>query len=498
MTATRPVPRGIDATRGVLTGAAQSLVATVLPLAFGLLALPLLTRGLGADRIALLLLAWSWLGVAQLLDLGLGRALVRRLAAAHAQGTLPDQRALVAATATVLLAIGCTVAIGGAIVGRWYTTRTLAVPATLRDDAERAGLLFCGLMVPTVVAAAPRAVLEAVRDFRTVSVIRLAVNTATFAVPLLLLPVSAALAPTAAVLLGVRCWSWWALHRAARVHMARAGADAGPRVRLGALLHDAGWITVSNILAPVLGAADRFVIGAIAGTAAVATYAVPHEAITKALFVPAALTTALFPALAAVGSARSQSEAGALHAMALRSTAALVLPALVLAIVAAPTIMAVLAGAAWPATSARILVWLSLGVAANALAMIPFTVMQAAGAARSVALLHLAETVPYVALLLLAIDRSGAEGAAIVWAGRVVVDAIALVLLAERMTPPAPGTWTRVLPALAIVGGLGAAMLAGAPLPAWAALGAIAVLGLTVPRGALDAVRAWRAGTPAR
>jgi O-antigen/teichoic acid export membrane protein len=477
--------------RGVLTGAAQSLAASVLPLALGLLALPVLTRALGAERIALLALAWAWLGVAQLLDLGLGRALVRRFAEADARGTLDDEAGAVVAGESILLRLGLAVGVLGAVAGTWYVRRGLALPAALLDDATLAALCFCAAVPPTAAAAAPRAVLEATRRFRTVSAVRLVVNAATFAVPLVLLPVTLALWPTALALLAVRCWAWWRLRRAARTVL----GDAAPtRVPVAALLRDGAWITVSNVLGPVMTSLDRFLIGLVVGTAAVAHYAVPYEAITKAWIVPGAICTALFPSAAFVR-ARAGDALPALHALAVRATAALVLPAMALAVVAAPQVIALLAGRDWPEASARVLAWLAVGTALNSLAMVPYVLLQAAGRARAVALLHLAEVVPYLVALAVGLRVAGIEGAAIAWTARVAVDTTALAAMAARHAPAVRGTWLRLVAPIALLVAAAAALLARVPLAPWAGAALVAaVAAATLPVEALRALRLRVAG----
>lgn len=482
-----PRPTTHSMQRGVLTGAAQSLAASVLPLALGLVALPILTRALGAERIALLALAWAWLAIAQLLDLGVGRALVRRLAEADAHGTIAGEARTVAAGESLLLRIGITVGVLGAGAGVWYVRHGLSLPAALVTDATLAALLFCAAVAPTTAAAAPRAVLEATREFRPVSVIRLVVNTATFAVPLALLPVTRALWPTALLLLGVRGWAWWRLRSEARV---RVGVARAEREHVGALIRDGGWITVSNVLAPVMLLLDRFFIGLVVGAAAVAYYAVPYEAITKAWVVPTAVCTALFPSAAFVR-ARDGDGLPALHSLAIRTIAALVLPAMTLAVVFAPDVIALLAGRGYPEASARVLVWLAIGTALNAIAMVPYVLLQAAGMARTVALLHLAEVVPYLVALAVGLRVAGIEGAAIAWTARIAFDACALAIMANRHAPPRRGTWTRLLPAFAILAVAALLVLERMPVAHWAAvLMAIATMLLTLPLAALRAVPA--------
>lgn len=476
-------------TRGVLTGAAQSLVASVLPLALALVALPVLARALGAERLALLTLAWGWLAFAALLDLGLGRALVRRLAEADAHGALAAERAAVATAQRLLLAAGTMVGVAGAIAGTWYVRQGLALPPSLVADATWSALLLAAAVPPTAAAAAPRAVLEAGRRFGELSAVRLVVNAASFAVPLALLPLTRALWPTALVLLVVRGWAWWALARRARPLL--AADDAARRAPLARdLLRDGTWITVSNVLSPLLTTVDRFLVGGVTGAAAVAHYTVPYEAVTRTLVVPGALATALFPS-AAHARVRGAEALPALHALALRAVAAVLLPLLAAAAIAAPTVIAGLGGADWPAASARVLAWLALGTGINALAMVPYTVLQAAGRARAIALLHLAEVVPYLVALVVLVRLHGIEGAAIAWTARVAVDAAVLARIAARHAPPAPGTWARLGLPVALLAVAAACTVADVDVAPWAAVALVAgVTASTFPREVLGAARA--------
>src|SRR5690606_34249868 len=58
------------------------------------------------------------------------------------------------------------------------------------------------------------------------------------------------------------------------------------------------WMTVSNIISPLMVTADRFLIAAVLGAGAVAYYTVPFEIMVRVLVIPGALTGALFPRLA--------------------------------------------------------------------------------------------------------------------------------------------------------------------------------------------------------
>ena len=61
-----------------------------------------------------------------------------------------------------------------------------------------------------------------------------------------------------------------------------------------------GWMTVSNVVGPLMVYLDRFVIGGIISISAVAYYATPYELVTKLWILPAAIVGVLFPAFAAI------------------------------------------------------------------------------------------------------------------------------------------------------------------------------------------------------
>lgn len=60
-----------------------------------------------------------------------------------------------------------------------------------------------------------------------------------------------------------------------------------------------GWMTISNIVGPLMLYLDRFVIGAVISVTAVAYYATSYEIVTKLWIISGALIASLFPAFAA-------------------------------------------------------------------------------------------------------------------------------------------------------------------------------------------------------
>ncbi len=413
-----------------------SLVTSAAPLAVALVSLPLLTRHLGTERLGLLALAWAWLGYATLLDFGLGRALTRMVAASDAGEKLEAPVGAFIATANrTLIAVGVIVGLLGAALAPWFISHILVdLSAAVRRDAIVSSILFA-MTVPAVTgASAPRAVLEARQQFRAVNMVRLPVSVGTFAVPTLLLPFTASLTVIALSLGAVRLWAWWRYRALASKCMPTRLGDAPRLALLRPLLRAGAWMTVSNVLSPLMTVADRFLIGSLISVSAVALYAVPWEAVTKLWIVPGALTMVLFPAVARIGES-NPARLTALHAASARLLALLVMPACVISCVLAPWLLSAAGGAAYQGESVQVLRVLSIGVAANCMAAVPFTVLQASGRARWTAALHLAEVVPFAMLLWFGAQRFGLIGVAAAWTIRVVADAALLSWRAQSVAP---------------------------------------------------------------
>src|SRR6266478_6316543 len=160
---------------------------------------------------------------------------------------------------------------------------------------------FIGLSIPMVISTAGlRGLLEAHQKFGLINTLRIPLGIYSFASPLLVLPFSTSLFPVVGVLVAGRIVGW-AVHLllcfrvvpGLRERIAWHGAAAGPLLRFG------GWMTVSNIVSPLMVTLDRFLIGAMVSMTAVAYYATPYEIATKFWFVPGVVLSVMFPAFSA-------------------------------------------------------------------------------------------------------------------------------------------------------------------------------------------------------
>ncbi len=452
--------------------AVWNLFGLGIPLLVAAFAIPILIRGLGADRFGILAIAWTLLGYLTLFDLGVGRALTRSIATRRGAGAEADLPQLAGAALAFTLVLG---AIGGGVlalaapaIAGWLRT-----PAELREEM-RVSLLWLAASLPFVLGTATlRGILEGYQRFGIANALRIGFGVYTFVVPLVLLQRSPSLPPIILALAAGRAAAWL-LHLVAawRVLPAlRGGLRVQPELLAG-LVRDGGWMTVTNIVGPIIVYSDRVLIAGMISTAAVAHYATPFELASRILVIPAALAGVLFPSFAAEHAAE-RGTVRALHRRGVIVTLLLVFPLGLVLNAFAPEILGLWIGPDFAGAGVAVLRWLSFGIVVNSVAHVPFALLQAAGHSDRVAKLHLIET-PFALLITAwAIRLGGISFAAAAWSLRASIDAVALFVMARRPLAGAPegASWLAAL-------GMTAAGLFAVSLPA--GVGARALVAATV------------------
>jgi O-antigen/teichoic acid export membrane protein len=338
-----------------------------------------------------------------------------------------------AATAlTVMAALG--VAVGAALIV--LADPAVALLADVPDRAQTvAAVRAMGWSLPAItLTSGLRGILEAKHAFGLVNLVRLPLGVFTFVGPVL---VAVLLEPRLdwiawALVAGrwaacfVHAWFAWRVLPQGRGPLRFAAAEIRPLLAIG------GWLTVSNIVSPLMGYADRFIIAGLVSASAVAYYATPYEIVTKLWIVPGALTAVLFPTFAAQA-ARDAHEGAALVRQSVTALALLLLPVCAFLGIFAHEILSLWLNDEFARHSAPLLRIFALGILINSTAHIPYTLIQGAGRPKWTAMILLAEAVPFLLLLWWATAQGGALGAALAWLLRIVLDTTAMFLAGGRV-----------------------------------------------------------------
>lgn len=471
----------------VVRNAGWVIAASAAPALLGLAALPWLAHRLGTARFGVLLWVGTILQVAALFDLGFGRALARALAQSR---VAPAPAPAIRAVTTALAGLGLGGVAGALVVFGAASPLASALRGVgaLHAEAVNAVRIAAGGVAATALASGAIGALEGWGSFRAAAALRGALGASLFLAPAVVVAwrpdIVSSMAAVVVVRAVVAAVAWRGVLRAigARIDRPPGELDA-------ALVRFAAWVTVSGVVGAALAYGERLLLGALAGAWALAVYAPPAELALRLAGLADALVAALLPAVAAGvarGDERSLARLYGRLGVGLGSGMVGLCGALALW---APEIARLWFGSALAAPSAPVMRWLVLGLFLNTLARLPLAALYAVGRSDGVARVHLIELPFYLGLATFLVDRWGATGAAVAWAIRVAVDALALFALVHRCRL----AWARA-PSL---GGLAAgaalvALAALAPVDRWPVAKA-SITGLGLLLGAGGAFVAWRA-----
>jgi O-antigen/teichoic acid export membrane protein len=429
-------PRRTSAQR-LSSNAALNVIGQAIQLLTALAVVPFLIRGLGSDAFGAFQLVWVVLGYLALVDIGLGRATTRFVADALGRNASSEVPEIVWSAGMLQAALGTLGAAVLVAISGLLTRNVLHVPPHLQGEVVAALRLMAVALPALLLAASFSGVIEAHQRFDLVNAVRVPSGIATLIAPLIALGLGARLVGLVGSVVLVRYLTAVAYYLVCRTMLVAEGSRGPSMKRLRTLMGFGGWVTVSNIISPLMVYLDRFMIGARFGLQAVAHYTAPFDAITRASIVPSSVTQALFPAFSALYASNEGPRASTIASGAVRVLAATMGPLAALVIIAAPTGLRIWLGSEFADAGSLPLQILVVGVLANALAQVPYAVLQGAGRADLTATFHLIELPAYALILWILAGRYGLPGAAAAWTLRCALDG-ALLFLAARRTLRAP------------------------------------------------------------
>lgn len=404
-----------------------------IPLVFAVVIIPFLIKGMGTEKFGLLNLAYVIIGYFSFFDFGIGKALTKIIAEKVGINQTDEIPSIFWTSFVMMLVISLVGTIILLIFAPVLVHSLIKISKPLQPQTLSTFYLLAFAIPIVTTTAGIRGVLEAYQRFGTINVIRTFLGVSMFLGPLLCLIFTNSLFWIVALLIAVRCIVWI-------LYLLQCfNVNSGIKRKLSfelklvkPILKLSGWMTVSNIIVPLMVYSDRFLIGALVSATAIAYYATPYEAVTKLLLVPGALIGVLFPAFSA--SYLSKPEfAKKLSMKAVKYIFIFLFPLVILIVTFAHEGMGLWLGEKFAANSTLILQLLAVGVLFNGIAYIPFTFLQGIGRPDITAKVNLAELPFYFLGMWFAIKYAGIDGAALVWLLRMGIDALVLFIFSNKI-----------------------------------------------------------------
>lgn len=462
-----------------------SFASLAIPLLVGLVTVPHIINDLGLQRFGVLTLIWAVTGYASLFDLGISRALTKRVAAL--QGQIPRLRSLVRSGLFLMSLFGVAMGLLALVVTGQFDYQRFGLG---QDEFDQSVLLLAVSIPLVIVSGGFRGVLEGLHRFAVVSAVRLGFGLITFIAPVFVLASAPRIDYIIAIMLGARIIGTLVMAWSCRAYLPKGSVSRSRRrVELRNMLTFGGWITVSNLASALMLYMDRFILASSSFASSLAFYTTPYEFVTKLFILPSALSSVMFPYMAR--STRFISVSNQLLVLGSALVLASVTPVVALIILFAPELLGWWVSPEFGSEAAPALRILSIGVLVNCLAQIFQTYLLGRGHAAWMAKMHLVELIMFLPLLYASIHYFGIEGAAWAWTLRILVDSTGMAFMIEKLGPPTSLHWW-ALSASVMVSCL---IFARSGMSAYSKLALLAVLSTLCAAGGLWLIRYWRAIT---
>ena len=191
------------------------------------------------------------------------------------------------------------------------------------------------------------------------------------------------------------------------------------------------WISIANVIGPIISYSDRIIIGGVISTAALTYYSTPYEIVTKLLLIPGALVGVLFPLFSASFTSIPD-KAIDLFAKGVKYIFLIIYPLVFFIVAFSFEGMHLWLGEAFAQKSSTVMQFLSIGILMNSLSLIPNTFFQGTGKPQVPTLLNLAELPIYIFGMWFMISNYELEGAAFFYMIAATFDALIMYYLANK------------------------------------------------------------------
>jgi len=413
-----------------------NFTGSLIPMLIGLASIPFLLNEIGVERFGVLTLVWTLIGYFSIFDFGIGRALTYQVSNSLNKNSYSKLLSIIKEGLRLMLITGV---LGGALlalISKNLGYSWLNVSQSLMKESY-VSILFASFAIPmTTYTIGLKGILEGFEDFKSVNLLKLLLGVFNFGFPVLavILYGSSLIYIVLSLILSrliIFILHFVFVNKKISIKSVFKSKNADKKGKKE-LLNFGVWMTLSNIVSPLMVSADRFIISFIIGASAVAYYTVPFDMVIRLLVIPASLTTVLFPRFSDL-LVNERDSAMNLFKKSKKIIFIVMFFLSICIMIFSHFGLTIWIGEDLADKSWMIMSVLSIGLLFNSLAQVPYALIQAAGKVKLTSIIHLCEFFSYIILLLILLNIFGIIGAAIAFVLRVFFDYIILNYFSKKI-----------------------------------------------------------------
>lgn len=401
-----------------------NIIGLGIPLIVGIVVIPILISQLGESKFGILTLIWALIGYFSVFDLGLGRSLTLNLSRALSKNYFKIIGPIFYTSCISIFFISLILSIfiffSFIFLSSFYFTDFF-----VSNEISNSVYIITIFLPLIILIAALRGTLESLDLFGIINFIRLPTGVLTFTAPLISIYFFGSrmdMIVLSLIIVKLISFSFYLFFSLTKLREFEPKYLFKKRL-LNPLIYTGGWMTVSNLVSPLMGYLDRFILAYLISTAAVAYYVTPFEIVSKIWIIPGSLTLTLFPFFSFNSEKKNSTELIRMFKKSSYTIFLIVFPISLFFAFFSTEILSIWINEEFSIKSSLLLKIFSFGIFFNCLVHIPFTLLQASGFSKATAIIHTAQLPIFVFFLFLLTNIYGLIGTAIAWILRMFIDA---------------------------------------------------------------------------
>lgn len=421
--------------RQISKNIAISLLGNAVPMIAALFSIPVIIEGFGKEEFGILSVAWLFLGYFSILDLGIGRATTKFIIDYQSKGLHSEIRNIIWSSVALLLSLGVVFGAGLFAIANIMATEVFNIPKNLQDISINT-IEIIAISTPFVTGvAAARGVLEAQQKFLLINLIKIPASILNYLIPLLVIFFSGDLLMSIGLLAILRILLFF-------IHLHYCLKDSkkdkllsfeSSKEHIRRMLSFGSWLTISNIVGPIMLYFDRLIIGSLLTLTLLTYYSTPYEVVTKLMVIAGSAAAVLFPVFTSLSSSDDKTNLKNIYTLSLKGMGLLMFPMTFFLSCFSFDILDIWLGSDFATSSTTVMQLLLLGVLFNSISAIPYTAIQALNRPDITAKVHLIELPIYVLLLIFMTKNFGITGVALAWCLRSSFDVFSFFIVYDRL-----------------------------------------------------------------
>jgi len=410
-----------------------NLLCKVLPIFVAVFAIPYIINGLGVEKFGILSIIWMIISQAGILDLGLGHALTQLISKKLGLNETEEIPAIAWTGLLVILVLGVAGSSVIFMVAEFITNNILRVSEAFAQETTLAFKILCVCLPAFILIAAMEGILASYQKFTRINLITVPLALLNYLSPVIVLQFTTNLAYVILTLVVIRFGALIAMFINCRLLIGQISGKIQFKKRiLKPLVSFGSWLTLTNIMNPLLNLLERFVMTFMLTASVIAYFNTPYDVLKRLGVITFSFLQVMFPAFS-FESASNKKRTQFLYIRVSLSILALIIIPVFVVFFFADQLISFWISEEFAQKSYRIAQVLALFMMINCLNPVPVEVIQSVGRSDITAKIKISQLIYYVPLFIYLVSGMGLLGAAIAMLIKICIEFMINTFIAFRI-----------------------------------------------------------------